>query len=81
MSETARAYFSFILRCWKDEQGVLHGVLIEADSRRSHPFRTYHQLHTKIDQLVSSQNEPSQGYPAEQEELPVQKFKRRKDGS
>lgn len=54
MDEPTTTHFSFILRCWRDAPGELHGQLIEALSRRSHPFRTGQELQAKIEQLTAA---------------------------
>jgi hypothetical protein len=52
MTQEPTPHFSFILRCWRDDSGLLRGQLIDAMTQQAHPFATLDELTRKISNLI-----------------------------
>jgi hypothetical protein len=70
MTHQPTPHFSFILRCWRDDSGLLRGQLIDAMTQQAHPFATLEELTRKISNLIPGEQpapDPETGLPGHQE--------------
>ena len=54
MSEQPKPHFSFVVRCWRDASGELHGWLVDVYTEQSHPFRSIPGLVQSIERFLSA---------------------------
>ena len=62
-------HYSFILRCWRNDRGLLRGQLIDAISQQSHPFTSLEELSSQILRLLPGGEQP-QGPETDREDTP-----------
>lgn len=58
MTQEPNPHHSFILRCWRDNRGLLRGRLIEAISQQSHPFASQEELIRQLSSLLPAGEQP-----------------------
>ena len=52
MNDPISSHFSFIVRCWRDANGVLRGWVVDALTLRSFPFATRDEMAARIEHLT-----------------------------
>jgi hypothetical protein len=73
MSEQPIPHFSFVVRCWRDASGEIHGWLVDVYTGRSHPFRTTPGLVKSIERTLSAYSPFSEETPSKNDEKPKRK--------
>jgi hypothetical protein len=73
MSEHPNPHFSFIVRCWRDASGEIHGWLVDVYTERSHPFRSIPGLVKSIEGFLSTYTLLSDETPSNKDEKPKEK--------
>jgi hypothetical protein len=58
MKQEPNPHYSFILRCWRDDRGLLRGQLIDAMSQQTHPFASLEELIRQISSLLPAGKQP-----------------------
>ena len=63
--------YSFVVRCWRDANGLLRGWVVDALTQRSYPFATGEEIVARIERLaqdspqdetpVMDDNQPNEG--------------------
>ncbi len=51
MSDPISFHFSFVVRCWRDSNGVLRGSVMDALTQRSYPFINGEEMTARIESL------------------------------
>ncbi|MFZ5856642.1 MAG: hypothetical protein ACOYZ6_07415 [Chloroflexota bacterium] len=70
MTSPISSHFSFIVRCWRDANGILRGWVVDALTQRSYPFATEREMTARIDTLVNDTQQntiPSISHPLEED--------------
>jgi hypothetical protein len=44
--------YSFVVRCWRDDNGLLRGWVVDALTQRSYPFATGEEMESHIENLA-----------------------------
>ena len=52
MNDPLSFHYSFIVRCWRDANGLLRGWVIDALTQRSYPFTTGDKMIAHIESLT-----------------------------
>lgn len=53
MTTPISSHFSFIVRCWRDANGILRGWVVNALTQRTYPFATEREMTAHINQLTT----------------------------
>jgi hypothetical protein len=51
MTSPISSHFSFIVRCWRDANGILRGLVVDALTQRAYPFATEKEMTVRIESL------------------------------
>jgi hypothetical protein len=54
LMEPISFHYSFIIRCWRDTNGLLRGWVVDALTQRSHPFTSGQEISARIDSLTQN---------------------------
>jgi hypothetical protein len=46
--------YSFVVRCWRDANGLLRGWVMDALTQRSYPFATGEEIAARIESLAQA---------------------------
>jgi hypothetical protein len=57
MTNPISSHFSFIVRCWRDANGILRGWVVDALTQRAYPFVTEREMTAHIDTLAQDSGE------------------------
>jgi hypothetical protein len=69
MTQQPTPYHSFILRCWRDDRGLLRGQLIDAMSQQTHPFASLEELIRHVSNILPVGEQPP-GPETDREDTP-----------
>jgi hypothetical protein len=53
MTTPISSHFSFIVRCWRDANGILRGWVVDALTQRAYSFATEREMTAHINQLTT----------------------------
>jgi hypothetical protein len=68
MSELPNPHLSFVVRCWRDASGEIHGWLVDVTTAQSHPFRSIPGLVKSIERFLSAYTLLSEETPSNNDE-------------
>ena len=49
--------YSFVVRCWRDANGLLRGWVVDALTQRSYPFASGAEITARIESLAQAPNQ------------------------